>query len=226
MIAIFSGLIAGAAHVISGPDHLAAVAPLSVRPQQAAWRVGMRWGFGHSSGVIVIGLLSLLLREMLPRESLSNWAERLVGIMLIAIGLWGLRKAFSRHVHAHEHSHDGHAHLHIHLHDHSHGHSATATPASEHRHTHAAFAVGTLHGLAGSSHFLGVLPALAFTRQSDAIAYLAAFGIGTIAAMAGFSTAIHFIAKRLSFSGARAYRTALGTCSVAALGVGLYWLTA
>lgn len=226
MIAILSGLIAGAAHVISGPDHLAAVAPLSVRPQQAAWRVGMRWGVGHSSGVIVIGLLSLLLREMLPRELLSSWAERLVGIMLIAIGLWGLRKAFSRHVHAHEHSHDGHRHLHIHLHDHSHRHNPAGAQTAEHRHTHAAFAVGTLHGLAGSSHFLGVLPALAFTRQSDAIAYLAAFGIGTVAAMAGFSTAIHFISSRLSFSGARAYSAAMGTCSIMALAVGLYWLTA
>jgi sulfite exporter TauE/SafE len=218
VIALFSGFIAGAAHVLSGPDHLAAVAPLSVRPREKAWLVGLRWGLGHSSGVILIGLLSLLLRELLPHELLSSWAERLVGIVLIAIGVWGLRKAFSSRVHAHEHTHDGQTHVHIHVH--------TASKNHEHRHTHAAFAVGALHGLAGSSHFLGVLPALAFTNDSDAVSYLIAFGLGTVLSMASFSSVIHFVATRLSFTGARAYQATMASCSSAAVLIGLYWLTA
>jgi ABC-type nickel/cobalt efflux system permease component RcnA len=226
VIAIISGLVAGAAHVLSGPDHLAAVAPLSVRPNEAPWRIGLRWGLGHSAGVIVIGLLSLLLRELLPHELLSSWAERVVGIILIAIGIWGLRKAFRRHVHTHQHTHDGATHDHIHLHAHSHAHHPAAPAPTEHRHTHAAFAVGTLHGLAGSSHFLGILPALAFTRQVDAVSYLIAFGIGTVVSMAAFSSVIGLISQRLSFSGPRAYQTAMATCSIAALVVGVYWLTA
>src|SRR4029453_11586897 len=93
VIAIFSGLIAGLVHVFSGPDHLAAVAPLSVAHREQTWTTGFRWGIGHAGGVLVIGLLSLLFRELLPLDLLSSWAERLVGVMLIGIGIWGFRRA-------------------------------------------------------------------------------------------------------------------------------------
>ncbi len=57
MIAAITGLIAGMIHVWSGPDHLAAIAPLAVRTPRRAWAPGARWGMGHSAGVAVIGLL-------------------------------------------------------------------------------------------------------------------------------------------------------------------------
>jgi len=97
MIAAFTGLIAGAVHVWSGPDHLAAIAPLAARRRQAAWSPGLRWGFGHSAGVALVGLLSLWLRDLLPLDLLSTWGERLVGVMLFGIGLWALRKALKVH---------------------------------------------------------------------------------------------------------------------------------
>jgi high-affinity nickel permease len=61
-----SGLVAGTVHVVSGPDHLAAIAPLSAEGKTGSWRIGFRWGLGHSSGVLLVGLISLLLREVLP----------------------------------------------------------------------------------------------------------------------------------------------------------------
>src|SRR5204862_829819 len=94
MIAAITGLIAGIIHVWSGPDHLAAIAPLAVRGPKRAWAPGFRWGLGHSAGVAVIGLVSLWLRGWIPKEWLSAWGERLVGVMLIGIGAWALRKAF------------------------------------------------------------------------------------------------------------------------------------
>src|SRR4030095_2616785 len=152
MIAAFTGLIAGAVHVWSGPDHLAAIAPLAVRRRQAGWLPGVRWGFGHSAGVARVGILSLWLRDLLPVDLLSSWGERLVGVMLFGIGLWALRRAAKHNVHTHEHEHDGDRHVHFQVH----GHHTTHETPDAHRHTHAAFAIGTLHGLAGSSHFLGV----------------------------------------------------------------------
>jgi hypothetical protein len=219
MIAILAGGTAGLIHVLSGPDHLAAVAPISLQSADKSWKLGFRWGVGHAGGVIMVGLLSLLLREMLPVPFLSSIAERLVGIALIGIGLWGCCKMWKFHVHAHTHTPGGSPHVHIHLHQYAHGHEAKA-----HAHTHAAFAVGTLHGFAGSSHFLGVLPALAFSSRVEAISYLAAFGAGTIVAMALFSLAIGRIAKEFSFKSNLAYRSLLGFCSVTALAVGSYWL--
>jgi len=220
MFAFFSGLIAGLFHVWSGPDHLTAIAPLAARRPERAWIPGARWGIGHSAGVAVIGLLSLWLRDLLPLEFLSSWGERLVGVMLLGIGFWGLHKAFKNKVHTHEHEHDGDRHVHVHVH--AHGHSEKKIIA--HQHTHAAFGIGTLHGLAGSSHFLGVLPALAFPTKIQAVAYLAAFGLGTVMAMATFSTAIGWVSARCSIGGAKAYQGMMSCCSLAAIGVGVFWL--
>ena len=87
MIPILTGFAAGAAHVWSGPDHLAALAPLAADRPARSWLAGARWGAGHSLGVVVIGLLALAFREALPMETLSSWSERLVGVMLFGIGL-------------------------------------------------------------------------------------------------------------------------------------------
>ncbi len=220
MIAAITGLVAGLVHVWSGPDHLTAIAPLAARRPERAWIPGARWGFGHSTGVAVIGLLSLWLRDLLPVELLSSWGERMVGVMLLGIGVWGLRKAFKNNVHAHEHEHGGDRHVHVHVH--SHGHAEKNLAA--HQHTHAAFGIGILHGLAGSSHFLGVLPILAFPTKLEALAYLAAFGLGTVIAMATFASAIGWVSARCAIGGAKAYRGVMSCCSVAAMGVGVFWL--
>ena len=218
MISALAGLVAGSMHVLSGPDHLAAIAPLAVDNRRKAWITGLRWGIGHSAGVLTVGLLSLLLRGFLPLHDISHWSERLVGVLLIAIGCWGIRKAM--HVHAHEHDHNGEQHVHLHIHSPSRKHNA---PQS-HKHSHTAFGIGTLHGLAGSSHFLGVLPAMAFTPRLDAVAYLLTYGIGTVAAMTLFSSALATVANRLSLRTVAGYRTIMCMVSVGAVLVGGYWL--
>lgn len=222
---IAAAFAAGVIHVLSGPDHLAAVAPLSVQRRGRVWLTGFRWGIGHSTGVLMVGLLSLWLRDLLPLEALSAWSERFVGVMLIGIGLWGMRQALTRHVHVHEHIHDGERHAHIHVHGENTAH-AHAVEAPAHAHTHAALAVGALHGLAGSSHFLGVLPAMAFPTTSQAVAYLTFYGVGTVLAMAVFSAAVGLLARRVETRRADAYRTVMTACSVVALVVGGYWLAA
>jgi ABC-type nickel/cobalt efflux system permease component RcnA len=226
--AIIAGLSAGAIHVLAGPDHLAAVAPLAANRDERPWSAGLLWGLGHAGGVVVVGLAALLLREVLPVERLSGWSERLVGLVLIAIGAWGIRQATRQRVHVHEHQHDGHRHAHVHVHPKAVNHEAPHAhgEAAAHLHvpTRAAFGVGILHGLAGSAHFLGILPALAFSTTSSAVAYVAAFGVGTVAAMTVFAALIGWVAKRFSRSGARLYRGLLLSFGVAAIVVGVFWL--
>ena len=220
MISIITGLIAGAVHVVTGPDHLTAVAPLAVRRPLRAWLPGVRWGLGHSAGVGLVGLLSLWLRGLIPVDLLSTWGERFVGVMLFGIGLWALRRALKHNVHAHEHKHGGERHVHFHVHPRREDHRGERA----HLHVHAAFGIGTLHGLAGSSHFLGVLPALAFPTRSEAVAYLIAFGLGTICAMAAFSWGMGWLAARFANRGLNIYRGLMGACAVAAMAVGCFWL--
>jgi len=229
MLAVLTGFLAGMVHVISGPDHLAAVAPLAVRAHRRSWLPGFRWGIGHSAGVAAVGLLTLLVRELLPLEKLSSLSERLVGVVLIGLGWWSLKVALRVQVHTHAHHHDGESHAHVHVHDPVHRHEAVEETSSHpggHAHGHTAFCIGTLHGLAGSSHFLGVLPAVALPTRWEAGLYLGAFGLGTVAAMSGFSSLLGLIASRGALHASRTYRCLMGTCAFAAFGVGAWWLFA
>lgn len=222
MITTLAGFFAGAVHVLAGPDHLTAVAPLAVRGHRRAWRTGMSWGLGHVAGVAVVGGLALGFRTVIPVDLISSWSERLVGVVLIGIGVWGLRRAWRSHVHAHEHTHDGQRHVHLHVH--VHGPHAPHEEAAPHDHSHAAFGMGVLHGLAGSSHFFGILPALALPSTALAAAYLAAFGLGTIGAMVVFSSLAGLAARRSLARSQSAYRGLMGACSMAAVIVGCVWL--
>jgi hypothetical protein len=223
LVIVAAGLIAGALHVLSGPDHLAAVAPLAAGSTGRRWRAGFSWGVGHTGGVLVVGLLAILLRGLLPVDEISSWSERLVGVALMAVGVWSGHRLFRTRVHVHPHVHDGVPHSHVHFHGAS-GLTHGRAPAVEHSHAHASFGFGILHGLAGSSHVLGVLPALALPTHRAAAAYLLSYGVGTVAAMTAFSSAIGFVASRAQFGGLRVYQGLLAACSLAAIGVGTFWL--
>jgi hypothetical protein len=201
LIAVLAGLLAGLVHALSGPDHLSAVAPLVINEPRRRWRTGLFWGIGHSLGVWAVGLLALALRGILPVETLSSWSERLVGAVLIGVGLWGLRRAFvARLPHAHPED----------------------TPHP--RPGRAAVWIGGLHGLAGSSHILGLLPALALPSRGASLAYVVGFGLGAVAAMTAFSSAFGLVAVRLTARGTRAYQALLASFSAAAIVIGGYWL--
>jgi len=219
LLASLTGFVAGAGHVLAGPDHLAAVAPLAADQGRGTWRVGLMWGVGHSSGTWLIALLALLFRDALPVEALSHWGERLVGVALIVIGLMGLRRLAATRVHTHVHEHDGVRHAHIHVHKQAIG---DAHPDG-HQHSHSALGIGTLHGLAGSSHLLVVLPALLLPTNTDAVAYVACFGVGSVFAMTAFAWAMGVIAHRARRVGDRMFRAVLGGMSYVTIGVGCYW---
>src|SRR6187549_2236670 len=194
MLILVTGALAGLFHVLSGPDHLAAVAPLAVDGRRKGWIAGWTWGLGHASGVVVVALLGVLLRELLPPiEILSNWSERVVGAALIGIGLWALSRCL--HVGRAPHQHDERTHDHLHV---------QAGPAWIRRlgHAHASFCMGVLHGVAGSSHF---------------------FGVGTVAAMTMFAAAVGTIAIR-GIYGPRAYRAMMTAAALLAIVVGGVWL--
>lgn len=214
-----TGLLAGVGHVLAGPDHLAAVAPLAVDQRSSTWHVGLLWGVGHSGGVWMLALLALTFREAVPLEWLSVWGERLVGLVLIGIGLIGLRRLVGRRMHTHVHEHGGVRHAHVHVHAIAPGDDH----ARAHDHTHGALGIGMLHGLAGTAHLLGVLPALLVPTRVGAVVYVVSFGLGSIVAMTGFSWVVGVVVDRFERLGDRMLRLLLGSCCVATLLVGVYW---
>lgn len=196
MLAFLAGLSAGLVHVFSGPDHLAAVAPLASSGHRPHWKAGLQWGLGHTAGVLMIGLLLLAFRQLLPIDALSAWSERAVGLALIAVGVWGVHRATQVGV--------------TRLHDHVHG--------------RASFAMGTLHGLAGSSHLFGVLPALAFASRGAGMSYLGGFGAGAVAGMTAFAALVGWATIRAERRAMILHRGLLYACSAAAVLVGGFWL--
>jgi ABC-type nickel/cobalt efflux system permease component RcnA len=221
LIAPLTGIIAGVIHCLSGPDHVAAVAPFALEGQRKGWLVGLFWGIGHTAGVWVVALVAILLREALPVEALSHWSERIVGATLIGIGLWTARKATAYRVHYHDHVHDGVRHTHVHLHRSAVDHRSV--PA--HVHSHAPLGIGILHGLAGSSHLLGVLPALLLPTRTASVLYVAGFGLGSVFAMVLFSWIVGKFLGRLLARFSHAYNLMLAVFACLAITVGVIWLT-
>ena len=215
MLTAITGALAGLFHVLSGPDHLAAVAPLAASDRERGWLAGWTWGFGHASGVVVVAVVAVLLRDMLPPISaISAWSERLVGAALIGIGVWALGRSARISPAPHVHGTVAHDHLHV-----------RRGPAwiRQLGHAHAAFYMGILHGIAGSSHFFGVLPALALPSRGSALVYIAAFGAGTVIAMTAFAAAVGAIGARSRQVG-WAHRGMMLTASAVAFSVGAWWL--
>jgi hypothetical protein len=88
-------------HVLTGPDHLSALATLSANVhniEQAAW-LGIRWGIGHSTGLLLVAILLLLFNNHPADDTievpkyLSTFFETLVGIFLIFLGTYGIHRA-------------------------------------------------------------------------------------------------------------------------------------
>jgi hypothetical protein len=217
-----AGTLAGLMHVVSGPDHLVAVAPLAIQKPGLGLRVGTAWGLGHATGVIGLGLLGVAARTFVDVGRISVWSEVLVGGVLIGIGVWALWQSRKVLLHRHSHVHkpeksnapNPHEHLHVHSVDEPH------TEAAHRHHKRSAYAVGILHGAAGTGHLLGVLPALALTPREGLI-YLASYGIAAVAAMATFGALMGSIGHRISPNILRRVMQAFG---YAAIGLGTYWI--
>ena len=183
--ALFAGLLVGLVHVISGPDHLSAIAPLASVERHRVWAVGLRWGLGHSLGVVIVGLIAGLLAHLALVDPFSAASERLVGVMLLIIGLWGFWRlgrmsaasASTQNADLHQHA-DGQVHSHALAPPLRLTISPTSTSAPSRR--FAPYAIGILHGCAGGSHLVGILLALAFPTLAGVLTYLAGFVAGSV----------------------------------------------
>lgn len=224
---LFAGVIAAMLHVISGPDHLAAVTPFAIESKKKAWKVGLFWGIGHLAGMLSIGVLFLMFKDLIPIEKISEHSEQFVGVILIFLGIWIFIKNFKeekKHKHIHVHSKENPV---IHKHEHLHN------SEKKHEHNHpklkqgiiASLSVGFIHGLAGVAHFLLFLPVIGFVSKIDSTKYIFGFGIGTLIAMISFAMVVgnvaNFSKQDHNESFFKGIRFAGG---LFALVIGIYWV--
>ncbi len=223
---LLAGTLASMLHVISGPDHLAAVTPLVIETKRKAWKIGLAWGLGHLIGMLLIGVLFLIFKEYIPIELISQYSEQLVAVVLIGVGIWAFYRIFNEqknHKHPHVHS-ENKPYIHIHKHEHSNGHHHTHQKIIR-QNIFSSFGIGFIHGLAGIAHFLLLLPALSFKSNSDGVQYVVGFAIGTILAMSAYAL---IVGKIVTYSKQehntvffKGIRFAGGLFAIL---IGLYWL--
>jgi hypothetical protein len=189
LAALGLAFLLGLRHALD-PDHLVAVTSLAATERRgpgAATRLGLWWGLGHAATLIALGATLIALGAELP-PWLEAGAETAVGVVIVALGAMVILKWVRGDYRGGGHSHDGAAHRHL-----RHG------PGAEHSHggrTPArAFAIGILHGLAGSGAVVLLLVAMMDTRL-EAVLALAVFAPMSVVSMAGCTAVLAWVLTR------------------------------
>ncbi|KAG6619346.1 uncharacterized protein IUM83_13531 [Phytophthora cinnamomi] len=88
---VATGLLLGLVHVLTGPDHLSALIVLSAGSSWRSCQLGMRWGCGHSTGLVVVTACFLALNQHLDVDAFGSYCDFMVGFLMMGLGLWSLR---------------------------------------------------------------------------------------------------------------------------------------
>ncbi|KAG7383228.1 hypothetical protein PHYPSEUDO_003908 [Phytophthora pseudosyringae] len=88
---VATGLLLGLVHVLTGPDHLSALIVLSAGSSWRSCQLGMRWGCGHSTGLVVVTACFLALNQQLDVSTFGSYCDFMVGFLMVGLGLWSLR---------------------------------------------------------------------------------------------------------------------------------------
>ncbi|OLN23065.1 urease accessory protein UreH [Domibacillus antri] len=141
------------------PDHVIAVSTIASRTKKLSRSslAGVFWGLGHTATLLIIGVTAVVLGQHIP-ENVASALEFFVGLMLVYLGLNGLRK------------------------------SRTVAGKGNHQHFHKkSFVIGVIHGLAGSAAMV-LLSATNADTGSEAFQFILIFGAGTVVGMLLFTT--------------------------------------
>ncbi|MGH7559657.1 MAG: hypothetical protein ACRENB_01425 [Gemmatimonadales bacterium] len=225
LIPLGTALVLGVVHALE-LDHMVAVtAFVSHRPTPlAALRFGARWGLGHSAAVLLLGGAALVADFRIPAGA-EQGLEAVVGAALIGVGFWSLRATRNLHLHAPD-EHGDHAHLHLHAkaapgHVHPHGADAAHPP---HHHPKGIGTVGLIHGLAGTSAAVALLPVTLGPSLGFGLAYLGTFGVGVIAGMSAFAFLTALAMRTARQRSVAIGRRIAGSAGWASVAVGAVWL--
>ena len=211
---ILTGIVAGFVHVVSGADHLIAMVPAAINNPKKALKNSFSWCLGHSSGVLLLAFIAIFIKDITPLNKFSNIAEFLVGISLLIVGVFAMKNSFQLSIHSHSHKHkNGIAHRHFHFH-------VKEQKNNNNKHSHALTGLGLLHGIAGGSHFLAVLPALALPLTSACL-YLISYLIGSLISMNLFTCLISFTTFKASQKFIKRLIAVAGGLSFS---LGLFWI--
>ena len=191
LAALVLGILLGSKHSLD-PDHVVAVSTIVSEyknPLRSFW-VGISWGLGHTTTLLIIGIVIIALRLTIP-ERMALLFEFAVGVMLVGLGIQVIYSFRKKKVHQHAHGHEEEAHHHFH------SHSKSPEHVPEHHNTHGigkpflrrkSYVIGLVHGMAGSAA-LALLVLASIESPIAGLAYILLFGLGSARSM-GIMTVI------------------------------------
>lgn len=202
-------------------DHLAAVSTITIEKRSllGSSLIGMWWGLGHTTSLLIAGVLVMLLHVQIGPGT-EKALEFCVGLMLIVLGANALRKlVHGGRVHMHAHEHDGHWHVHPHIHE---------KTTHDVPHTHHGLRVGArplligmVHGLAGSAA-LTLLVLATISSTVVGFLYIGIFGVGSIGGMAIMSVLFALPSKLSAQRFSTLSLLFRGVAGLASLGLGAF----
>ena len=191
LAALVLGILLGSKHSLE-PDHVVAVSTIVSEyknPLRSFW-VGISWGLGHTTTLLIIGIVIIALRLTIP-ERMALLFEFAVGVMLVGLGIQVIYSFRKKKVHQHAHGHEEEAHHHFH------SHSKSPEHVPEHHNTHGigkpflrrkSYVIGLVHGVAGSAALM-LLVLASIESPIAGLAYILLFGLGSVLSM-GIMTVI------------------------------------
>ena len=207
---------AGILHALDA-DHVMAVTAIASKKlgMKAIVQLCLKWSLGHGAVLLIIGGSIFIFGLNIPHE-LSQYAEKGVAILLIAIGAWILRDLYKSHAHVHFHKHAG-------LTNHAHWHVKELNNNVDHSHEHKAVMVGVLHGFAGLAPLLVIIP-MANQPVWLGLVYLLVFSLGVFLSMLIFGGLLGKLLERLQGYGVISMNLIRGLIGMVSIGLGLAWL--
>ena len=225
---------AGILHALDA-DHVMAVTAIASKKlgMKAIIRLCLKWSIGHGAVLFIVGGAIFIFGLSIPHE-LSQYAEKGVALLLIAIGVWILKDLYKSHAHIHFHRHEGLAnHAHWHINELAKNNTEykiskiikeiNPNKKVEHKHDHNAVMVGVLHGLAGLAPLLAIIP-MANKPVSHGLFYLLLFCVGVFLSMLIFGGVLGKLVERLQMYGVFSVNLLRGLIGVASISLGLAWL--
>jgi len=198
LAALALGVVLGLRHSLD-PDHVVAVSTIVSQyrnPLRSFW-VGVSWGLGHTTTLLIIGIVIIALRLTIS-DRLALLLEFFVGVMLVGLGAQVVYGFIKKKVHQHSHGHEEEDHLHFH--SHVPAQNETQNEILEHHNASGvgkpflrkkSYVVGLVHGVAGSAA-LTLLVLASIDSPLAGLVYILLFGLGSILSMGVMTIFISF----------------------------------
>jgi hypothetical protein len=156
-LTVYVAALIGFTHAFEA-DHLVAVGNIVTRRDRIgrAMKDGVYWGLGHSSTILLIGMIVILGRTAISGH-VFDLLEGGVGLMLIGLGVWRLSARWRQR------------------------HALTAVDEADGYGI--AYGVGLVHGLAGSGALILLVLSQGDESWHGGLLYLLIFGLGSVGGM-------------------------------------------